>query len=93
VLAFNGPAAPDAEHRIAAAFGSNRAIDGLEDLRRELDAPRALRDYGFAEDAIPAAAEAILPAVPESNPRPVTVTDLERLLRAAWSGADPRAAS
>ena len=92
VLAFNGPAAPDAEHRIAAAFGSNRAIDGLEDLRRELDAPRALRDYGFAEDAIPEAAEAILPAVPESNPRPVTVADLERLLRAAWSGADPKAA-
>jgi alcohol dehydrogenase class IV len=92
VLAFNGPAAPDAERRIAAAFGSNRAIDGLEDLRRQLDAPRALRDYGFTEDAIPDAAEAILPAVPESNPRPVTVGDLERLLRAAWSGADPKAA-
>jgi alcohol dehydrogenase class IV len=92
VLAFNGPAAPDAEHRIAAAFGTNRAIDGLEDLRREIGAPHALRDYGFAEDAIPAAAEAILPAVPASNPRPVTVADLERLLRAAWSGADPKAA-
>jgi len=92
VLAFNGPAAPDAEHRIAAAFGSNQAIDGLEDLRRELDAPRALRDYGFTEDAIPEAAEAILPAVPASNPRSVTVADLERLLRAAWSGADPKAA-
>ena len=92
VLAFNGPAAPDAERRIAAAFGSNRAIDGLEDLRRELDAPRALRDYGFAEDSIAEAAEAILPAVPPSNPRPVTVADLERLLRAAWSGADPREA-
>ena len=92
VLAFNGPAAPDAEHRIAAAFGTNRAIDGLEDLRRELGAPHALRDYGFAENAIPEAAEAILPAVPPGNPRPVTVADLERLLRAAWSGADPRAA-
>jgi alcohol dehydrogenase class IV len=90
VLAFNGPAAPDAERRIATAFGSNRAIDGLEDLRRELGAPRALRDYGFAEDAIPEAAEAILPAVPPGNPRPVTAADLERLLRAAWSGADPR---
>ncbi len=38
----------------------------------------------------PAAAEAILPAVPPSNPRPVTEQDLRRLLRAAWSGADPR---
>ena len=90
VLAFNGPAAPEAEQRIAAAFGANRAIDGLQDLRRELAAPHALRDYGFTEDAIPAAAEAILPAVPPSNPRPVTAADLRRLLRAAWSGSDPR---
>ena len=91
VLAFNGPAAPEAERRIAAAFGTNRAIDGLQDLRRELGAPHALRDYGFTEDAIPAAAGAILPAVPPSNPRPVTAADLERLLRAAWSGDDPKA--
>ena len=90
VLAFNSPQAPDAEHRIAGAFGTNRAIDGLEDLRRELDAPQALRDFGFTEEAIPEAAEAILPAVPPSNPRPVTAEDLRRLLRAAWSGADPR---
>jgi maleylacetate reductase len=90
VLAFNGPAAPEAERRIAAAFGANRAIDGLQDLRRELDAPRALRDYGFSQDAIPEAADAILPAVPPGNPRPVTAEDLRRLLRAAWSGTDPR---
>ena len=90
VLAFNGPAAPEAEHRIAAGFGANRAIDGLQDLRRELDAPRALRDLGFTEDAIPEAADAILPAVPPGNPRPVTAGDLRGLLRAAWSGVDPR---
>jgi maleylacetate reductase len=90
VLAFNGPDAPEAERRIAAAFETARAIDGLQALRGELDAPRALRDYGFAEDAIPAAAEAILPAVPPSNPRPVTADDLRRLLHAAWSGVDPR---
>jgi maleylacetate reductase len=90
VLAFNGPAAPEAERRIAAAFGTEPAIDGLQALRQELDAPRALRDYGFTEDAIPEAADAILPAVPPSNPRPVTAEDLRGLLRAAWSGADPR---
>ena len=89
VLAFNAPAAPEAERRIAGAFGTTRAIDGLQDLRRGLDAPRALRDYGFTEDAIPAAADAILPAVPPSNPRPVTADDLRRLLRAAWAGTDP----
>ena len=90
VLAFNGPAAPEAERRFAAALGvRERAIDGLQRLRAELDAPRALRDYGFAESDIPAAAEAIRPAVPASNPRPVTAAGLRRLLRAAWAGDDP----
>ncbi|MGH3167504.1 MAG: maleylacetate reductase, partial [Trebonia sp.] len=90
VLAFNGPAAPEAEARIQGSFGSDNALDGLQRLRAALNAPRALADYGFAEADIPAAAAAILPAVPPSNPRPVTAADLESLLRAAWSGADPR---
>jgi len=90
VLAFNAPAAPEAERRIAAAFAASSALAGLQALREELSAPRALADYGFTQDAIGPAAEAILPAVPPSNPRPVTVDDLRRLLRAAWSGADPR---
>ncbi len=89
VLAFNAPAAPEAERRIAAAFGADSAIDGLQALRTELDAPRALADYGFTQDAIGAAADAILPAVPPGNPREVTAADLRRLLHAAWSGADP----
>jgi maleylacetate reductase len=50
-----------------------------------------LRDYGFAESDIPGAAEATLPVVPPSNPRPVTAGDLRRLLRAAGEGADPAA--
>ncbi len=97
VLALNGPAAPDAERRVAAAlasagFGGDHAIDGLVALKRELNAPHALADYGFAEDSIPEAAAAILPSVPPSNPRAVTAEDLRALLRAAWSGADPRTA-
>jgi maleylacetate reductase len=97
VLAFNGPAAPDAERRIAAAFrgtafAGESAIDGLVQLKQELNAPRALADYGFAEDSIAEAAEAILPSVPPSNPRPVTVEDLVALLSAAWAGSDPRTA-
>jgi len=97
VLALNGPAAPDAERRIATAlssagFGTDSALDGLVALKRELNAPHALADYGFTEDSIPEAAAAILPSVPPSNPRAVTTADLEALLRAAWSGADPRTA-
>ena len=90
VLAFNGVAAPEAERRIAVALGAPNALDGLLALKGELGAPRALADYGFTEAAIGAAADAILPAVPPSNPRPVTATDLRALLRAAWEGADPR---
>jgi len=93
VLAFNGPAAPDAERRIAAAFGTTAALGGLVGLKRELNAPRALADYGFTEDSIAEAADAILPSVPPSNPRPVTAADLRALLRAAWSGADPETVS
>ena len=89
VLAFNGPAAPAAEQRIAAAFGAASALDGLVALKRELNAPHALADYGFAVESVPEAAAAILPSVPPSNPRPVTAEDLRALLLAAWSGADP----
>ncbi len=92
VLAFNAPAAPDAERRIAAAFGSANAIDGLVALKQELNAPHALADYGFTEDSIAEAAAAIIPSVPASNPRPVTAADLETLLRAAQAGTDPRTA-
>jgi alcohol dehydrogenase class IV len=92
VLVFNAPAAPAAERRIAAAFATPTAIGGLIDLKQRLDAPAALRDYGFTEAGIAPAAAAILAAVPPSNPRPVTADDLTVLLRAAWSGADPRSA-
>jgi maleylacetate reductase len=98
VLAFNGPAAPDAERRIAVAFpgdglGAASALDGLVALKQELNAPHALADYGFTEESIPEAAQAILPSVPPSNPRPVSAEDLRTLLRAAWSGADPSSVS
>ncbi|MGH3278211.1 MAG: maleylacetate reductase [Trebonia sp.] len=98
VLALNGPAAPDAERRIAVAlasagFGAGSALAGLVALKRELNAPHALADYGFAEDSIEQAVAAILPSVPPSNPRPVTAEDLRALLRAAASGADPESTS
>ncbi|MCZ4583589.1 maleylacetate reductase [Rhodococcus opacus] len=90
VLAFNAPAAPEAEHRIATALDASTALDGLQKLRDQLDAPRALRDYGFDESDIDSAVDAILPAVPANNPRPVTADELRRLLHAAWRGAEPR---
>jgi alcohol dehydrogenase class IV len=89
VLALNAPAAPEAADRIARALGGGTALSGLQRLRRDLDAPRALRDYGFEEGQIPEAVEAILPAVPESNPAKVSADVLRQLLHDAWEGADP----
>jgi alcohol dehydrogenase class IV len=93
VLAFNAPAAPEAEQRIAAAFGADSAIEGLQRLRRAVGAPTALRDYGMTETDADTAVQAVLDAVPDGNPRPVTAEDVRRLLRAAWRGADPRTTS
>jgi alcohol dehydrogenase class IV len=90
VLAFNAPYADDARRMIAAAFDADDAVSGLQQLRAELDAPRALRDLGMPEDGIPAAADAVLAAVPPGNPRPVTLANITELLHAAWEGADPR---
>ncbi|MFI7709014.1 maleylacetate reductase [Nonomuraea sp. NPDC049480] len=90
VLAFNAPAAPEAERRIAAAFGAGSAIEGLQRLRHAVDAPKALRDYGLNEADVEGAVQPILDAMPDGNPRPVTAGDLRRLLRSAWQGTDPR---
>lgn len=89
VLAFNAPNAPEAERRIAQALGSETASQGLAALRAELDAPRALRDYGMPEDGIARAVRPILEAIPATNPTPVTEAGLRELLRKAWEGARP----
>jgi maleylacetate reductase len=86
VLAFNAPSVPDLERRMAAAFDSSSALAGLARLREQVNAPRALRDYGLREIDIPEAVEAVLEVVPESNPTTVTRTNLEDLLHAAWEG-------
>jgi maleylacetate reductase len=87
VLAFNAPHAPEAEARIAQAFGSRKAGAGLAALREVLDAPRALRDYGMPEDGIAKALGPITKAIPANNPTPVTDENLTALLKAAWAGS------
>jgi alcohol dehydrogenase class IV len=90
VLGFNAPHAPAAAHRIADAFGVDDALAGLQYLRKRLDAPRALGDYAPQPTDLRPAAEAICEVAPRDNPRPVTPTEIEHLLRAAWQGAEPR---
>lgn len=91
VLAFNAAHAPAAEQRIASAFGSKTALEGLEKLQTKLDAPRALADYGLTADDVAEAVEISLPLIPESNPRAVTEQNLAELLQAALKGDDPAA--
>lgn len=71
VVAFNAPAAPEAERRIAAGFGTASAMEGLQGLRRAVDAPKALRDHGFHEADIDDAVPAIMEVIPANNPRPI----------------------
>ncbi len=86
VLALNAPGAPEAERRIARAFGTATATGGLAALRDTLDAPKALKDYGMPEEGIVTAVEPILRAIPARNPTPVTAPTIEALLRSAWEG-------
>ncbi|ALQ32616.1 Maleylacetate reductase [Arthrobacter sp. YC-RL1] len=88
VLAFNAPAAPEAARRIADALGCSDALEGLNQLRKRLKAPVALRDYGLKETDLSEAADLILKVIPSSNPRKVTRQDLLILLHAAWNGAE-----
>lgn len=87
VAAFNAEDAPGAMERIAGAIGAPEAASGLFALREELGAPASLAAVGLSSSDIPEAARLILPSIPTSNPRPVTVEDLEELLEAAWEGA------
>jgi maleylacetate reductase len=89
VTAYNAPSAPDSSARIGEALGAADALSGLESLRDATGAPRALRDLGMPENGIPLATELALAAIPESNPRVVTASSLNRLLRAAWAGEAP----
>jgi alcohol dehydrogenase class IV len=81
VLEFNGPAVPAVYRRVTDALGGS-----LPTLLASLEAPKALRELGFDESDLPSAVEAILPAVPPGNPRPVTAEDMTALLHAAWEG-------
>lgn len=66
VLAFNLTDAPEAERRMSDAFNSESALDGLQNLREVLDAPKSLKDYGFREDGIP---ETVAQALKKSQRR------------------------
>lgn len=91
VLAFNVPKAPDAEARMAAAFGTENALEGLQKLRERVNTPQRLSDYGFSAESIPEAVDTIVEKAPASNPREVTAANMTALLTASLHGDDPAA--
>ena len=88
-LAYNAPAAPQAVAALTRALvGATDPARELWDLAGRLGAPRSLRELGMTEADIPRIADLAV-ASPYANPRPVTRTAVEALLRAAWSGEPP----
>ncbi|MBW4041720.1 MAG: maleylacetate reductase [Acidobacteria bacterium] len=92
VVGFNAPAAPEAAARITAALRGSDAAGAIRELEADLGAPTSLAELGFDPDRAREAAGLILPAVPQGNPRPVHVQDLEGIVAAAAGHAATRPA-
>lgn len=89
VVALNARAGGQVMGDLAAAFGADTAQKGLARLRAELDAPTRLDVYGLRADQVPHVAREVMAVVPDTNPWPVDVADLEMIIEAARVGADP----
>ncbi|MER7687368.1 maleylacetate reductase and hydroxyquinol 1,2-dioxygenase domain-containing protein [Streptomyces sp. NPDC097610] len=87
-MAYNAPAAGDAMRRIAGALGVPDAPSGMFDLITLLGGPTSLRELGMAEADLAQAARLAV-ATPYPNPRELTPTGIESLLRDAWQGRRP----
>jgi alcohol dehydrogenase class IV len=65
---------------------AERAVTAVERLRADIGIPQRLRDLGAREEQLRGFAEKAfgIKRILRVNPRPVTVEDLEGILRAAW---------
>ncbi len=96
-MRFNIEARSEQFSRIACALGCepspHAAIGAVRATADDLDIPHNLQEIGVAESDLPKmAAQAIgIGRLIRLNPRSVTVSDLESILRDAWGdGAQPR---
>ena len=89
VVAFNQTAAPNAAARILQVLGhhfTGSPAETLYELRKAVGVVNSLSDLGLQETDVPKAASIAYGSIPTSNPRPVTMTDLEQIIHAAWAG-------
>jgi alcohol dehydrogenase class IV len=97
VMRFNLPARKAEFAAIARLLGQDvtgldeqaaaeRAIQAVEQLRADIGIPLRLRDLGVRQDQLRSFAEKAfaIKRILRVNPRPVTVEDLEGILRAAF---------
>jgi alcohol dehydrogenase class IV len=97
VMRFNLPARIARFARIAQLLGEDvaglaeqaaaeRAVAAAERLKTDIGIPQRLRDLGVTPDQIPVFAEKAFAVkrILRVNPLPVTVQDLEGILRSAW---------
>ena len=89
-VAFNAPALPDEMARLEEALGAapGDAAGALHDLAVASHVPTRLADLGLSPDDLDEAAVAGAAEI-TTNPVPVTVDDLARLLRDAYEGTRP----
>ncbi|MGQ0659026.1 MAG: iron-containing alcohol dehydrogenase [Chromatiales bacterium] len=92
VLVFNRSVIEEKMDRLARMLdlperGSNAVLAWLIGFRKELGVPHTLAELGVEETKIPALAEhALRDPTAGTNPRPLTLADCERLIRAAFRG-------
>ena len=88
--ALAAPRSQGADDRIAAALGGEGApaAEAIAAFADRLGAPRSLRDLGLRADHLEGAIE-VVDATLSQLPEPVSRSDTEMLLRAAFEGAAP----
>jgi maleylacetate reductase len=88
--ALAAPRAPGSDERIATALNSDGApaAEAITAFVQRLGAPLSLRDLGLREDQLDRAIE-LVDATLSQLPEPVSRSDTEALLRAAYEGSTP----
>ncbi|MFW0792284.1 maleylacetate reductase [Gordonia sp. CPCC 205515] len=88
-LAYNADYAPTAMAALARALpGEGAPAMRLWHLAGDLGAPRSLAELGMTEADIDRIADEVT-SKSYGNPRPLTLSGIRDLLRAAWSGDEP----
>lgn len=88
VVAFNRSYIPDANTRLRRALNAEEPAVALYHLNRRLGLKTGLREIGMTKSQIMLAVDG-LANQNLSNPRPVSPTDLEKVLTQAYTGAEP----